>query len=190
MQRLHSSLIAPQGNWWLPASGEENTWIKVSFVWCMFMFAAMPLWHWKGGQNPSGIRGRTTPLDYAQRTRRFIAENRMTDTGKPDGKPLSDNTLPMVRPQPGADVYLEASQYKWSPVLYLKKGQEYTLHLSSLDVNHGFSLYPMNINLQVVPGYDYGLKIVPNQAGECIIICNEYCGLGHHGMTGKIVVEE
>ena len=30
----------------------------------------------------------------------------------------------------------------------LSKGVQYTLHLSSLDVNHGFNLFPLNINFQ------------------------------------------
>jgi heme/copper-type cytochrome/quinol oxidase subunit 2 len=33
------------------------------------------------------------------------------------------------------------------------------------------------------------LKITPNKAGEYRIVCNEYCGLGHHNMLGSIVVE-
>ena len=90
---------------------------------------------------------------------------------------------------PGSDVYLQASQYAWLPVVRLRQGAEYTLHLSSLDVNHGFSLYPLNINFQVVPGYDYGLRIVPNQPGEFHVMCNEFCGIGHHLMVGKIIVE-
>jgi hypothetical protein len=64
--------------------------------------------------------------------------------------------------RPGSDVYLEASMWMWRPVLKLKKGSTYVLHLSSFDINHGFSLYPMNINFQVVPGYDYGLRVTPN----------------------------
>jgi cytochrome c oxidase subunit 2 len=48
----------------------------------------------------------------------------------------------------------------------------------------------MNINFQVVPGYDYGLRVTPNKAGDMRIICNEFCGVGHHIMTGKILVEE
>jgi cytochrome c oxidase subunit 2 len=43
--------------------------------------------------------------------------------------------------------------------LKLKKNQEYRLHLSSMDWQHGFSLQPDNINLQIVPGYDMVLKI-------------------------------
>jgi len=87
-------------------------------------------------------------------------------------------------------VYLMARMWSWTPALKLKKGVEYTLHLSALDVNHGFSLYPVNLNFQVVPGYDYGLKVVPNRSGDFRIICNEFCGIGHHMMVGKVIVED
>ena len=79
--------------------------------------------------------------------------------------------------------------WQWMPILKLEQGcKEYILHLSSLDLNHGFSLFPLNINFQVVPGYDYGLRVTPEHAGEFEIICNEFCGIGHHFMVGKIVV--
>ena len=80
--------------------------------------------------------------------------------------------------------------WSWKPVLRLQKGASYVLHISALDVNHGFSLYPANINFQIVPGYDYGLEITPNKAGEYKILCNEFCGISHHLMLGKIVVED
>lgn len=152
----------------------------VSFAWCMIMFAIMPLWHWKGGQNPAGIRGKTTTKEFRARTTRFIKDYQVeTEAG-----------LPVVAPPPGAEVYLQASMWNWTPVLKLKKGVTYTIHLSSVDINHGFGLYPLNLNFQVVPGYDYALKMTPNQSGDLRIICNEFCGIGHHTMTGKILVED
>jgi cytochrome c oxidase subunit 2 len=60
--------------------------------------------------------------------------------------------------------------------------------VSSIDLQHGFSLQPVNINVQVHPGYDMVMTITPNQAGTFGIVCNEYCGLGHHTMTGRIYV--
>ena len=74
--------------------------------------------------------------------------------------------MPIVAPPPGSDVYLAAVSFQWMPILKLQKDAEYTLHLSSLDVNHGFSLYPINVNFQVVPGYDYGLRVTPNAVGR------------------------
>jgi cytochrome c oxidase subunit 2 len=33
------------------------------------------------------------------------------------------------------------------------------------------------------------MKITPNKSGEFSVICNEYCGIGHHQMIGKIYVK-
>jgi cytochrome c oxidase subunit 2 len=177
---FHSALVAPQGTWWKPAHRQEKTWIAIAFVWCLVLFAMMPLWHFKGGQNPAGIRHKVTPREYVARVDRFVAEYKVGE----------ENGIPIVAPPPGADVYLLGRMWQWYPALKLKKGVEYTLHLSAQDVNHGFSLYPVNLNFQVVPGYDYGLRVVPNKAGDFRIICNEFCGIGHHLMVGKVLVED
>ncbi len=107
-----------------------------------------------------------------------------------DGQPLLEKGIPVVAPPPGAEAYLKAQMWTWQPVLRLEKGATYNMHLSSVDINHGFSLYPLNLNLQVAPGYDYALKMTPNQTGDFRIICNEFCGIGHHTMVGKVEVVE
>ncbi len=176
----HTGLDSPKGNWWKPAHKSEKTWVIIAFAWCMVLFAMMPLWHLKGGQNPSGIRRRTTPAEYYKRTVEFTNQYKVGD----------DRGMPIVAPPPGADVYLAAMQFMWTPILRLQRGKQYTLHLSALDVNHGFSLYPINVNFQVVPGYDYGLRVTPNAAGDFRIICNEFCGIGHHTMVGRVIVDD
>lgn len=178
--RFHSGMAAPEGNWWVPAHRAEKVWFAIAFAWCMVLFAMMPLWHLKGGQNPSGIRRKVDPEAYKARVEQFVADYKVGEL----------NGYPIVEPPPGSDVYLMGRMWSWYPILKLQKGVEYTLHLSSIDVNHGFSLYPVNINFQVVPGYDYGLKIVPSQAGDFGVICNEFCGVGHHMMLGKVLVTD
>jgi cytochrome c oxidase subunit 2 len=42
----------------------------------------------------------------------------------------------------------------------------------------------------VVPNYEHVFTLTPNSAGEYSVICNEYCGVGHHLMIGKILVVE
>ncbi|MCP4090432.1 MAG: cytochrome c oxidase subunit II, partial [Gammaproteobacteria bacterium] len=32
--------------------------------------------------------------------------------------------------------------------------------------------------------------VTPNKTGEYSIVCNEFCGIGHHTMVGKIHVVE
>ena len=83
---------------------------------------------------------------------------------------------------------LQLQSGKKKKVLQLEQGVEYTLHLSSVDVNHGFNLYPFNVNFQVVPGYDYGLRVTPTEAGDYRIVCNEFCGVNHHIMVGRVIV--
>lgn len=177
---IHTGLDSPKGNWWKPAHRAEKTWVVIAFAWCMVLFAMMPLWHWKGGQNPSGIRRRVEPAAFYKRTLEFTNQYKVGD----------DRGMPIVAPPPGSDIYLTAMSFQWTPILKLQKGKEYILHLSSLDVNHGFSLYPININFQVVPGYDYGLRVTPNASGDFRIICNEFCGIGHHTMVGRVIVED
>ena len=37
-----------------------------------------------------------------------------------------------------------------------------------MDYNHGFSLQPANINIQVVPGYEHVVTVTPNQVGHLL----------------------
>ena len=174
----HTGLDSPRGNWWKPAHKAEKLWVGIAFGWCMVLFAMMPLWHMKGGQNPSGIRRKTTPTAYYARTMEFIKQYKVGE----------DRGMPIVAPPPGSDVYLMALTFQWQPILKLQQGVEYTLHLSSLDMLHGFELFPVNVNFEVIPGYDYGLRVTPNAAGDFRIICNEFCGIGHHTMVGRVIV--
>lgn len=178
LSETHTGLQSPKGTWWKPAHKSERVWVGIAFGWCMVLFAMMPLWQVKGGQNPSGIRRKVDPAAFYARTQEFIAQYQVGN----------DRGMPIVAPPPGSDIYLTAMSFQWTPILQLEQGKEYILHLSSLDVNHGFSLYPINVNFQVVPGYDYGLRVTPTAAGDFRIICNEFCGIGHHTMVGRVIV--
>ncbi len=110
--------------------------------------------------------------------------------GRERHKVREEQDVPVVRPPPGSDVYLLGRLWQWWPILELERGQSYRLHLSSIDWQHGFSLQPTNINIQVHPGYEHVLTLTPTQSGEFGIVCNEFCGIGHHTMTGRIHVLE
>jgi cytochrome c oxidase subunit II len=94
-----------------------------------------------------------------------------------------------VHPPAGGDVYLIARLWAWWPILELEAGKTYRLHLSAMDYMHGFSLQPENINIQVLPGYEHVIKVTPNRAGSYAIICNEFCGIGHHKMVSRLYVK-
>ena len=173
------SIHVPEAGWFKAPSGGERIWIGLALLWCVVLSLAMPYWHLKGKQNSTGESYSVKPLDFMDRVERFVQQNKI---GEQKG-------VAVVEPAPGTDAYLLAQMWRWYPVLKLKQGVQYTLHLSSLDINHGFNLYPVNLNFQVIPGYDYGLKIVPNKTGDFRIVCNEFCGINHHMMVGKVIVE-
>jgi len=172
----------PQKIWWKePMDKVEGMWVVIALAWCLILFLWMPYWHVYGKQNLSNESYRTSTERFAEKTE-AMAEKYTIRTE-------TENEIPVVAPPPGSDVYLLGRLWEWWPILELKKDQTYRLHLSSLDWQHGFSLQPTNINMQILPGYETVVSITPDQAGEFGIVCNEYCGVGHHTMLGKIIVK-
>ncbi|HNP63374.1 MAG TPA: hypothetical protein PKH39_05520 [Woeseiaceae bacterium] len=169
--------------WWRqPLDRVEGTWIGIALVWSLFMFFMMPFWHVYGKQNLSSEAYKTTPQAYMAKTQAMVDQYTV--------RKETAMQLPVVRPPPGSDVYLLGRLWQWWPLLELEKGQTYRLHISSMDWQHGFSLQPININTQILPGYEMVLTVTPDTSGEQTIICNEFCGIGHHNMVGKIYVTE
>ena len=167
--------------WWKqPIAKVELYWIIIAFCWGLFMFFMMIYWHGAGEQNLSNEAYKIKPEQFAAKTQKMIEAHTVRE----------ENGFPVVHPPAGSDVYLTGRLFNWWPILELEKDQSYRLHLSSVDVQHGFSLQPVNINLQVHPGYEMVVTVKPDQAGEYGIICNEYCGIGHHLMAGKLYVVE
>lgn len=60
--------------------------------------------------------------------------------------------------------------------------------LTSRDVLHGFQVEKTTINVELIPGevsyFDYEF----DTPGEYRLTCNEYCGISHQNMVGKVVV--
>lgn len=167
--------------WWKePVGKTEIVWILLAFVWCLIMFFMMPYWHLYGKQNLSNEAYQTTPAKYQANVQAMVDKYKVRD----------EAGVPVVAPPPGSDVYLLGRLWQWYPMLELQKNKSYRLHLSSMDWQHGFSLQPVNINVQVLPGYETVITTTPDQAGEYTIVCNEYCGILHHTMLGKIYVKE
>lgn len=167
--------------WWNePVEKAELVWVAIAFVWGLVMFLTMIFWHVYGEQNLSNESYRIDPDTFAARTEDMISKFKVGEEGS--------SGIPVVQPPAGSDVYMLGRLWAWYPVLQLEKGKSYRLHLSSLDWQHGFSLQPTNINLQVHPGYEMVVNLTPTETGEFTVVCNEFCGIGHHTMIGKIKI--
>jgi cytochrome c oxidase subunit 2 len=170
--------------WWNePVEKSEVLWVTIALLWALIMFFMMPYWHIVGKQNLSNEAYRITPEAYSAKVdamvKQYTVRSLQTKTGA---------SMPVVHPPAGGDAYLQARLWEWFPVIEFEKGKSYRLHLSSLDWIHGFSLQPENINIQVHPNYEMVVTITPTSSGEFTVICNEFCGIGHHTMVGKILV--
>ena len=78
--------------------------------------------------------------------------------------------------------------FAWLPAeLTLPANTPVTFHLTSPDVTHGFQIVRTNGQAMLLPGYvsQFTTEFDP---GEYLVVCNEYCGLGHHTMAGKLSV--
>lgn len=69
------------------------------------------------------------------------------------------------------------------------EGSEVTFVITSRDVIHGFFLPQADVNTMLLPGQITRITTRFDTAGEYPFICHEYCGVAHHTMAGKVIVE-
>ncbi len=87
------------------------------------------------------------------------------------------------------EAYVVALQFAFQPdPIEVPAGSTVTFYVTSRDVIHGFEVVGTNANVMVVPGEVSTFTVEFNEAGEYGVLCNEYCGDGHHVMEGSVVV--
>lgn len=181
-QQPLSTLLPPRRLWWGRIGPDERLWLTVAFAWCLVMFTGMIVWQNVGSQ--------TIPVEsYRIDEEAFLAEAEAFIEARQVGE---EGGVPIVAPRLGENAYLHASQFQFRPILELRRGRTYRLLVSSTDVQHGLSIQleanRPSLNFQVLPTYLYVIRLTPTDTGEFSLVCNEFCGLGHHVMTGKIRV--
>ncbi|MBS3966944.1 MAG: c-type cytochrome [Truepera sp.] len=67
-------------------------------------------------------------------------------------------------------------------------GAEITFFLTSRDVLHSYQVQFTTINVNLIPGEVATLRYTFREPGEHLVICAQYCGIGHHNMLGRLVV--
>lgn len=79
--------------------------------------------------------------------------------------------------------------FAWLPnALVVPEDTPVTFHVTAIDVTHGFQIVRTNGQAMVVPGYVSQFTTRFAEPGEYLIVCNEYCGVGHHAMAAKMRV--
>jgi cytochrome c oxidase subunit 2 len=74
--------------------------------------------------------------------------------------------------------------------VHLPLGKPIQVLLRAKDVLHDFYVPHFRVKMDVVPGLVTSLWFTTTRTGAFEIACAEYCGVGHHTMRGKVIVEE
>src|SRR5262249_18295412 len=88
-------------------------------------------------------------------------------------------------------VSVRAETFAFTPdTIEVPAGRPVTFRITSPDVLHGFQIVGTNANAMAIPGYVSQFTVTFPQPGEYVIACNEYCGVMHHAMLGRLIVKE
>ncbi|MDH3978262.1 MAG: c-type cytochrome [Gammaproteobacteria bacterium] len=97
-----------------------------------------------------------------------------------------DNPFGMVADDPnGQDDILVRNN-----IVHLPINQPTTALLRSLDVLHNFAVPQFRVKMDLVPGLVSYLWFEPTRIGTYEVLCEELCGMAHHTMRAKVVVDE
>lgn len=88
------------------------------------------------------------------------------------------------------DVVLTGRTWYFRPAeIHVPVGAEITFIATSGDVIHGLDVAGTRVNAMLIPGQVTRFVYRFTARGEYLLVCHEYCGVGHHTMAGKVVVE-
>lgn len=88
------------------------------------------------------------------------------------------------------EVYLVGMIWSFAPnEIRVPAGATVTFRATSRDVTHGIQIQNTRLNLMLLPGLISTGTVTFNEPGEYLFLCHEYCGIAHHAMAGKVIVE-
>jgi heme/copper-type cytochrome/quinol oxidase subunit 2 len=164
----------------------SSSYLVAAFVIAFSVLLIIPMWAAYGvlfpkesGGHSHGAGESVSASAFEEKTARFIEEHRL-----PDGSVRADHDQP---------IYVLATQYTFTPnTIRLVAGEQYELQMLSADVVHAFSILmgDTSYNAVVMPKAVTALKLKPTKRGAYLVVCNEYCGIGHDYMYFSIIVEE
>ncbi len=102
-----------------------------------------------------------------------------------------------VPPRDSYEIRVRSQRWVWSfespggiqsDVLYVPKGKNIKLRMSSSDVIHSLYIPAFRVKYDIVPGRYTQVWFRPTMKGEFHLFCTEYCGKDHSRMTTKVVV--
>jgi len=149
----------------------ELAWILPSIALPVGMLAAVIVAAFGAGIHVPGDEGRVDPI-------RLAATAPFDQPG-------------VVQVGPGRyEVRMVAGIWSFAPnEIRVPAGATVAFVATSRDVVHGLFIPKANVNVMLLPGQVARVTARFTQPGEYPFVCHEYCGIAHHTMWGKVIVE-
>jgi len=125
--------------------------------------------------------------------------------GEMDGEEEPANETPEAEiekdPEPQAEIEkdqeqevktfnMTARQWEFEPeTITVNEGDTVVLNITSEDVAHGFAISQFGVNERLEPGQTTTVEFTADKAGTYTFFCSVFCGSGHSGMKGTLVVK-
>lgn len=152
-----------------------DRWATAAFgLMTLALLLAWPGWH-RSDEEAANVTAVTSET-FTERAEAYAAAHAVGERGG----------MPLIRPDPGAEVPVIARRFQFWPALELVAGQTYRLRLAAVDNVHSVAIAGQEVLL--IPGHAYLMEITPAAVGMLPMQCAEYCGLGHNRMGGDIRV--
>lgn len=105
------------------------------------------------------------------------------------GEFIESNLGSVLEPNGSVTVRAVGQQFSFTPeCIVVPTDTLVTLRATSADVVHGVLIEGTNVNTMLVPGYVSVIQTRFNKPAEHAMPCQEFCGIGHQGMWGKVKV--
>lgn len=109
-------------------------------------------------------------------------------------KNISGETVQEIGPQTNSgeikEFTMTAKQWKFEPnTITVNQGDLVRLKITSIDVAHGIAIPGYRINEYLSPGQTISIEFTADRKGTFPFACSVSCGVGHSGMSGKIIVK-
>jgi cytochrome c oxidase subunit 2 len=106
-------------------------------------------------------------------------------------EPVVNDTNMTTPPTPQTKEFdIEAKQWEFTPdTITVNKGDTVILHVTSIDVDHVIVINQFGVSERLTSGQTVDIQFVADKSGTYTFFCNVFCGSGHSGMRGTLIVE-
>ena len=149
----------------------ELAWILPSIAIPVGMLAALTVTAFGAGMHLPGVAGRVSPTKVTQTA------------------PFNEPGVVRVGPD-RYEVRMTSQIWSYAPnEIRVPAGSTVTFVATSKDVIHGLFIPGANVNAMLLPGQVTRVTARFEKPGEYSLLCHEYCGIAHHTMWVRVIVE-